>query len=192
MASHPARRVGKGWSIGWMTLAYAAVGVALYAVANWTTFEIRIPGTEDVSVRPQFGLVTFFGFAFGPIVGFLVGFVGNVIGDQLSGTGAFSAWPWSLSNGATGLLAGLASLMFADGRMAGRSRAFLAATAGVIATALGFGLIWIELVTQPELGAEYILTREYVPTVVANSIVAAIITPLLVLGWEPLREQMQP
>lgn len=188
MASHPERR---GWSSASQVLIYAAVGAALYAVANWTTFEVRIPGTEDVSVRPQFGIVTFFGFAFGPIVGFLVGFVGNVIGDQLSGTGAFAAWPWSLSNGAVGLLAGLASLMFADAMSTGRNRALLAAAAGVVATVLGFGLIWIELITQPHLGADYILNREYVPTVFANSIAAAIITPLLVLGWEPLREEMQ-
>ena len=175
-----------------MALTYAAVGVALYAVANWTTFEIRIPGSEDVSIRPQYGLVTFFGFAFGPIVGFIVGFVGNVFGDQLSGTGAFAAWPWSLSNGAAGFLTGLAGILFAEGIGTSRNRAMLAAAGGIVATILGFGLIWIELVTQPELGADYILNREYLPTIVANSIAAAIITPLLVLGWEPLREQLRP
>lgn len=192
MASQPAQGVGGGWSIGWMAVGYAVVGAALYAFANWTTLEIQIPGTDDVSIRPQFGLVTFFGFAFGPIVGFVVGFLGNVIGDQLSGTGAFSAWPWSLSNGAAGFLAGVAGMVFGGSLKTSGNRALLAAAAGVLATVLGFGFIWIELITQPELGADYILNREYVPTVVANALVAAVVTPVLVLGWEPLREQLRP
>lgn len=191
MASSPARHVATGWPRGRMMLAYAALGAALYAVANWTTFAIQVPGAADVSIRPQFGLVTFFGFAFGPIVGFLAGFVGNVVGDQLSGSGAFAAWPWSLANGAAGLVAGIMGLAFGGVMRDGRSRALLGAAAGVVATVLGFGAIWIELLTQPHLGAEYILNREYVPTVIANSIAAAVVTPLLVLGWEPLREPLR-
>jgi hypothetical protein len=60
----------------------------------------------------------------------------------------------------------------------------------VVATVLGFLLIFIELVTQPELGFNTILTAEYLPTIIANSIAAAIVTPILVLAWEPLREQL--
>jgi len=48
----------------------------------------------------------------------------------------------------------------------------------------------VELVTQQELGFNAILTTEYIPTVIVNSIAAAIVTPILVLAWEPLREQL--
>ncbi|HET6380102.1 MAG TPA: ECF transporter S component [candidate division Zixibacteria bacterium] len=177
------------WSITTRTIVYAAIGAALYAAANWTTFAIQIPGTENVSLRPQFALVTFFGFAFGPIVGFLTGFVGNVVGDQLTGWGAFTSWPWSLANGAAGLLAGVFGTMWA--RREGTGGLIVSvAIAAVLATVLGFLLIFIELITQPELGFNTILTAEYIPTVLTNSVAAAILTPILVLAWEPLREQL--
>jgi energy-coupling factor transport system substrate-specific component len=176
------------WSITTRVIVYAAIGAALYAVANWTTFAIQIPGTENVSVRPQYGLVTFFGFAFGPIVGFLTGFVGNTVGDQLAYGSAFGSWWWSVANGLAGLLAGLFPLMMA--RSSGSGRAIAAGIAAVVATVLGFLFIWIELIIQPEMGFNAILTTEYIPVIIGTSIAAAIVTPILVLAWEPLREQL--
>ena len=75
------------WSITTRVIVYAAIGAALYAVFNFISFGIAVPWSNEVSVRPHYGLLTFFGFAFGPIVGFLTGFVGNVLGDQLSNYG---------------------------------------------------------------------------------------------------------
>ena len=76
-------------------------------------FSFLIPGTANVSVRPAFALVTFFGFAFGPIVGFFTGFVGNAIADQISGWGLLTSWNWSLANGLAGLLAGVFGVVLA-------------------------------------------------------------------------------
>jgi hypothetical protein len=42
----------------------------------------------------------------------------------------------------------------------------------------------------PELDFNTILTTEYIPVVIANSIAAAIVTPILVLAWEPISAQM--
>ena len=92
------------WEVTTRVIVYAAIGAALYGVA--AVFSFLIPGTANVSVRPAFALVTFFGFAFGPIVGFFTGFVGNAIADQISGWGLLTSWNWSLANGLAGLLAG--------------------------------------------------------------------------------------
>ena len=178
------------WSITTRVIVYAAIGAALYAVANWTTFAIQIPGTQNVSIRPQYGLVTFFGFAFGPVVGFLVGFVGNTIGDQLAYGSAFGSWWWSVANGLAGLIAGLVPVYMASRMTSTTSRAVTAAVAGVIGTVIGFLFIWIELIIQPELGFNTILVEEYIPVIIGNSIAAAIVTPILVLAWEPLKEQV--
>ena len=70
------------------------------------------------------------------------------------------------------------------------SKAVTAAVAGVVATVIGFLFIFVELVTQQEMGFNAILTTEYIPTVIGNSIAAAIVTPILVLAWEPLKEQI--
>lgn len=178
------------WSITTRVIVYSAIGAALYALLNWTTFAIQIPGTQNVSIRPQFGLVTFFGFAFGPVAGFLVGFVGNTLGDQLAYGSAFGSWWWSVANGLAGLIAGLFPVWMASRMTTLGSKALTSAIAGVVGTVLGFLFIWIELIIQPELGFNTILTGEYIPTVVGNSIAAAIVTPILVYAWEPLREQL--
>jgi energy-coupling factor transport system substrate-specific component len=190
MATMTANQTEGTWAITTRVIVYGAIGAALYAVANWTTFAIQIPGTQEVAVRPHFGLVTFFGFAFGPVVGFLTGFVGNAVGDQLAYGDGFSFWHWSVANGLAGLIAGLAGAMLVGRAMSSGNRALMAAVAGVVGVVIGFLFIWIELITQPELGFNTILTGEYIPTVIANSIAAAIVTPILVLAWEPLREQL--
>ena len=178
------------WSITTRVIVYAAIGAALYAVLNWASFAFQIPGTQNVSVRPQFGLVTFFGFAFGPVAGFLVGFVGNTLGDQLAYQSAFGSWWWSVANGLAGLIAGLFPIFLVSRMNSVGSKAATAAVAGVVATIIGFLFIFVELVTQSEMGFNTILTGEYIPTVIGNSIAAAIVTPILVYAWEPLRDQL--
>lgn len=178
------------WSVTTRVIVYSAIGAALYAVFNWISFAIQIPGAESVSVRPHYGLLTFFGFAFGPIVGFLTGFVGNVVGDQLTGWGAFTSPHWSLANGLAGLIVGLFPVWMASRMTSVGSRALTAAVAGVVATVIGFLAIFLGLVLTPELDFNTILTTEYIPVVVANSIAAAIVTPILVLAWEPISAQM--
>lgn len=178
------------WSITTRVIVYSAIGAALYAVLNWTLFAIQIPGTQNVSVRPQFGLVTFFGFAFGPVAGFLVGYVGNTVGDQLAFGSAFGSWWWSVANGLAGLVAGLFPVWMASRMTTMSSKAITSAVAGVVGTVVGFLFIWIELIIQPELGFNTILTGEYIPTIIGNSIAAAIVTPILLYAWEPLREQL--
>ena len=185
-----AQTTSSPWSVTTRVIVYSAIGAALYALFNWIAFAIQIPGTENVSVRPHYGLLTFFGFAFGPVVGFLTGFVGNTIGDQLAYGSAFGSWWWSVANGLAGLVAGLFPFMMAS-RMTGTgNKALMAAIAGVVGTVVGFLFIWIELIIQPELGFNTILTGEYIPVVIGNSIAAAIVTPILVLAWEPLAEQL--
>jgi hypothetical protein len=72
------------WDVSSRTIVYAAIGAALYGVT--AVFQIALPGTANVSLRPSFALVTFFGVAFGPIVGLFVGLVGNAIADRVIDT----------------------------------------------------------------------------------------------------------
>lgn len=178
------------WSVTTRVIVYAAIGAALYAVFNFISFGIAVPWSNEVSVRPHYGLLTFFGFAFGPIVGFLTGFVGNVLGDQLSNYGAFTSWQWSVANGLAGLIAGLFPVWMASRMTTTANRAITSAVAGVVATVIGFLFIFVEVVTQQEMSFNAILTTEYIPVIIVNSIAAAIVTPILVFAWEPLREQL--
>src|SRR3954465_13776750 len=134
------------WEVTSRTIVYAAIGAALYGIL--LVAQIPIPGST-VSVRPAFALVPFFGYAFGPVVGFFVGLVGNAIGDQISGWGALTSWNWSIANGLVGLIAGLAPLFLArwvNGNL--RDRAIGGAIAGSIAVVVGFLFVFTDAILQ--------------------------------------------
>lgn len=173
------------WEVTTRVIVYAAIGAALYGVLAF--FSIVIPGTANVSVRPAFALVTFFGFAFGPIVGFFTGFVGNMIADQISGWGLLTSWNWSLANGLVGLLTGVFGVWLARSIP---NRLLLAAVAAALAIVIGFLFVFTDiwLGTADDLGVA--LTANYVPVIISNLIAAVILTPILVAAWEPIRESL--
>jgi uncharacterized membrane protein len=90
-----------------------AIGAALYAVFSWlfngTVFVV--PSLSQVALRPAIAIPMFFGYAFGPIVGFFTGAVGNMFGDALTGFGLYPQW--SIANGLIGFIAGL-PMLFKD------------------------------------------------------------------------------
>src|SRR3954462_12267237 len=132
------------WEVTSRTIVYSAIGAALYGIL--LVAQLPIPGTT-VSVRPAFALVPFFGYAFGPIVGFFTGFVGNAIGDQISGWGLLTSWNWSIANGLVGLIAGLAPLYlarWASGNVT--NRAIAGAVGGAIAVIVGFLFVFTDMI----------------------------------------------
>jgi len=94
------------WEVGTRQVVWMAIGAALYAVFSWlfngTVFVV--PSVSQVAIRPAVAIPMFFGYAFGPVVGFFTGAVGNMFGDALTG---FSLSPqWSIGNGLIGFIAG--------------------------------------------------------------------------------------
>jgi len=173
------------WSVTSRTIVYAAIGAALYAVLG--LFNFVLPGTQNVYIRPAYALVPFFGYAFGPIVGFFTGFVGNVAIDQITGYGAFTAWNWSIANGLAGLLAGV--IPIAIGVRFGSNKIVTAAIVAAVATIIGFGFVFTDIWvfgTAPSAA----LTGSYIPVVIANVISSVILTPILVAVWGPIQEQI--
>lgn len=176
------------WEVTSRTVVYSAIGAALYGVLG--LFDFLLPGTTNVAIRPAFAIVTFFGFAFGPIVGLFTGLVGNAITDQLHGYGFLTYWNWSVANGLAGAIAGLAPIYLA-GMLRGdvSRRALAGAIAGVVATVVGFLFVFSDIFVGG-LSFDATLTTEYIPVVIADIIAAGILTPVLVYAWEPLKEQL--
>jgi len=113
LAIYLATRNNDAWKVGTREVVWMAIGAALYAVFSWlfngTVF--FIPSVSQVTLRPAIAIPIFFGFAFGPVVGFFTGAVGNMFGDALTGFGLFPQW--SIGNGLVGFIAGLV-LLFKD------------------------------------------------------------------------------
>lgn len=176
------------WEVTSRTIVYAAIGAALYGIL--LVAQVPIPGST-VSIRPAFALVPFFGYAFGPVVGFFVGLVGNAIGDQISGWGALTSWNWSIANGLVGLIAGLAPLYlarWANSREV-RDRAIGGAIAGAIAVVIGFLFTFTDVIIQSgnTVGSSLAL---YLQVIVTDLIATIILVPILVYAWEPVKAQL--
>jgi hypothetical protein len=103
-------RSSGAWDVGTREVVYMAIGAALYAIFsylfNGTVFVV--PSVSQVALRPAIAIPMFFGYAFGPAVGFFSGAVGNMFGDALTGFGLSPQW--SIGNGLVGMIAGMAAL----------------------------------------------------------------------------------
>jgi uncharacterized membrane protein len=110
LAIYYVTRENQVWEVGTRQVVWMAIGAALYAVFSWlfngTVF--FVPSLSQVSLRPAIAIPMFFGYAFGPVVGFFTGAVGNMVGDALTGFGLSPQW--SIGNGLVGFIAGLALL----------------------------------------------------------------------------------
>jgi uncharacterized membrane protein len=106
-----ATAANEAWVVGTREVVYMAIGAALFGVLTWWANTLALPSVSLVSLRPTVCLPIFFGFVFGPVVGFFTGAVGNIIGDFLTGWGVFPAW--DLANGFMGFIPGLI-LLFAN------------------------------------------------------------------------------
>jgi len=100
----------KIWEVGTREVVYMSIGAALYAIFsylfNGTVFVV--PSASQVALRPAIAIPMFFGYTFGPVVGFFTGAVGNMFGDALTGFGLSPQW--SIGNGLIGFIAGMVFL----------------------------------------------------------------------------------
>ncbi len=128
-------RDNKMWEVGTRQVVYMAIGAALYAIFsylfNGTVFVV--PSVSQVALRPAIAIPMFFGYAFGPVVGFFTGAVGNMFGDALTGFGLSPQW--SVGNGLVGMIAGMAWL-FADKKKSMNTVLIIGAALVAIATLL--------------------------------------------------------
>src|SRR5688572_3041693 len=100
-----AERQPTTWEFGTRQVVYGVTGAALYGIFSWLTNIFPLPAFDNVIFRPAIALLIFFGIAYGPWVGMLAGFIGNTLGDALSGWTYY--WNWSLGVGLMGMIPGV-------------------------------------------------------------------------------------
>jgi len=115
---------------------------------------------------------------------------GNAITDQLHSYGFLTYWNWSLANGLVGLVAGLAPMYlmgWTEGSL--QRRAIGGAIAGVVGSIVGFLFVYSDMFLG---GSDFntVLTTAYIPVVIADVIASAILTPILVYAWEPVKASL--
>ena len=173
------------WALDTGVVAYGAIGAALYGILGLFV----APLAPVVGLRPAFALVPFFGYSFGPITGFVVGFAGRVISSLIGGAAVGDAILPGLESGVAGVVAGLAPLYIARfTRGSLRRRAAGGAIAGVVGAAAGSLVAIAGAIGGAGLGA--VLWNEVVPLFIGNGLVSLVLVPILVYAWDPLSESM--
>ena len=168
------------WEFGTKQVVYAAIGAALYGVLSWASNFIALPAAGNISLRPAVAIPMFFGVAFGPVVGFLAGGVGNILGDVLSGWGFW--WHWDVGNGLMGLIPGLMAasvVSFKD-----RPTITKAAIYSVIGAAVG--ILFPSLMEIPLSGIDIntAIVGYWFPAALTNAINGAILVPILMIAYD--------
>jgi uncharacterized membrane protein len=130
-------RENKAWEVGTREVVWMAIGAALYAVFSWvfngTVFVV--PSLSQVALRPAIAIPMFFGYAFGPVVGFFSGAVGNIFGDALTGFGLSPQW--SIGNGLVGFVSGM-WMLFSDKKKSMDTVLWIGGVLAVLTVALFF------------------------------------------------------
>jgi energy-coupling factor transport system substrate-specific component len=160
------------------------ISSALYALAIYLTAILNIPGSDNVQIRPGVAVPIVAGVLFGPAVGFVSGFVGNLAADQFLDWGW---WPfWYLGNGLMGFVSGLFRPRHPDyTRLSTVSRATSRAIVGAI---LGMGIASLSERWITQSSWSDILWINFLPAVLSNVVNAVILVPIILMCYGMLRE----
>jgi len=170
----------KLWKFGTREVVYSAIGAALYAVLAVATNFIQLPSAGNVSFRPAVAIPMFFGVAFGPIVGLITGFLGNIISDLISGYG-FWFW-WDLGNGLMGLIPGLMAFSFTSFKaQATIVKAEIYVIVGVV---VGMAVASISEMWVSGADMNTVIAGNFLPATIPNLINGLILVPILMIAYD--------
>ena len=167
------------WEFGTRQVVYGAIGAALYGVLSWATNIFPLPAAGNVTFRPAVAVLIFFGAAYGPWVGLLAGFIGNTLGDMLTGWGFY--WHWSLGNGLMGMIPGLVMASINDFR----ARADIMKVIGWGTLGIAVGMLFASLMEMFMGGIDLstAVVGYFVPAFLGNFVVTIILLPILMIAY---------
>lgn len=176
------------------------VGVLLYGGISWLTNIFPLAAAEGVDIRPGVAVPIFFGFVFGPVVGFITGTVGNLLADLWTG---WLVYPpdsatgnllfdlvqgyllnWQVGSGLMGLIPGLLALFNRRYRTFTDQLRALAFT--VLGIVVGMGFASFTDIPLDNLSFNVALSEEFIPAIQVNLISAVILIPILLFNYERL------
>lgn len=191
---------GKGLRFGRREGRATIAGVLLYAGTSWLGNIFPLEASDNVDIRLGIAVPIFMGFAYGPMVGFLTGFLGNLLGDYWSGWIAYPPDPpsgrvwadvargyvlhWQMGNGIMGLVPGLSALRYDRfSTWKDQLRSLVVMVFGVVA-----GTGFASLANIPLEGRDYAyaLSQLFLPAVQTNLLSAALTVPVLLYNYARL------
>lgn len=171
---------GRIKKLGKNLIIRALIGSVLYGLLNFIFNKLSLP-EAIIALRPQVALPMFMGLMYGPLVGFITGLAGNMIGDAFIGYGVFRLWNWSIANGLLGMIPGLARYLGVTKVKSVRDFALLELTV-VLACAVGIGFAGL---LNPLVMSNMSLVDSFhlwiLPAFITDAVNGIILVPVLLL-----------
>ena len=167
------------WEFGTRQVVYGAIGAALYGVFSYVTNIFPLPAAGNITFRPAVAVLIFFGVAYGPWVGLLAGFIGNTLGDAITGWGFY--WHWSLGNGLMGMVTGLVMAAITDFKA--RSQIIKAVGWGALGIAVGMLFASLTEMFVGGIDLSTALVGYFTPAFIGNLVVTVILLPILMIAF---------
>jgi energy-coupling factor transport system substrate-specific component len=152
-----------------------AVGTVLYAALTIPFNVLQVPGEGGViAIRPAIAIPMLFGIIFGPIVGFFVGLIGNILSDFAS----FGALSWSreIGSGLLGAVPGMAYFVIKRTDWTKAKALAMVAALAIVASIVGIGFTTMtDYIFQTGLST----IASFYSEAGTDAVDGAILTPLL-------------
>ncbi len=172
----------KWYAFGTREVVFAALGAALYGVLSFATNMVALPAAGNVALRPAVCIPMFFGVVFGPWVGFISGFLGNIIGDALSGWG-FWIW-WDIGNGLMGMVPGFAAAMITSYREA--KSLVIADIFVVLGAVIGMGFSSLSEIFVSGIDFATAFGGYFLPAALTDIVNGVILVPILMVAYDAI------
>jgi energy-coupling factor transport system substrate-specific component len=177
------------------------IGTLLYGLTAWVTNSFPMSAGAGISLRPGVAVPLFFGFAFGPVVGFVTGLGGNLLGDAVMGWLVYPpehssgsalvdvilgySLSWQVGNGLLGLIAGVYALFCHRYRTVREQLRALGITVLAVVVGMGFAS-FVSMALTPGTGFLETVTGTFLPVTWSNLFNAVVVVPLLLFNYERL------
>lgn len=182
---------------GWRLVGITLLGTILYGTLSWITNFTPIGGAFEGQLRPGVAIPIVFGFLYGPWVGFLSGFLGNLGLDYLTGSVSYPPDPatgnlirdffaayflnWQIGNGLFGLIPGLWSRFY---QRYDRIWDLVVATV-ITAVAIFIGTAFAsftDILIYDYVDFDFALNQELIPISQINLINGLLLVPILLFN----------
>jgi energy-coupling factor transport system substrate-specific component len=172
----------KWYAFGTREVVFAALGAALYGVLSFATNMLALPAAGNVALRPAVCIPMFFGVVFGPWVGLISGFLGNIIGDALSGWG-FWIW-WDIGNGLMGMIPGFAAAMITSYRDV--KSLVIADVFVIVGVVVGMGFSSLSEIFVSGIDFATAFGGYFLPAALTNIVNGIILVPILMVAYDAI------
>lgn len=180
-----ATQLSRLWSIGKSQWLVMIAGALIYGALWALERQLTLPNLLFISIRPSVAAPLVCGLLWGPVVGFVVGALGLLLGDFVVPGPEFPIY-WDVGAGLLGLVAGLSALVIRDFRS---WREYVAAEVwALVAIYVSLDYVTIRQATY-EGPIQDPWNAIFMPAFISNSVNALILAPILIWVLQKIKRR---